>query len=73
MFRSILQNVKSTCGPKAVRQFGVSCGNGTELTHIGHDILSHSSRSGVPSGTDWPIQSNPIVVATQNFSGAMKP
>jgi hypothetical protein len=64
--------VKSTCGPNAVQQFGVSCGNSTELAHIGHDSLSHSSRSGVPSGTDWPIQSNPVAVATQNFSGAMK-
>lgn len=56
------------------QQFGVSCGNGTELAHIGHDILSQSSRSGVPSGTDWPIQGNPVAVtvATQNFSGAMK-
>ena len=64
--------MKSTRGPNAVQQFGVNCGNGTELAHIGHDILSHSSRSGVPSGTDWPIQCNPVAVATQNFSGPMK-
>lgn len=64
--------MKSTCEPNALQQFGVSCDNGTELAHIGHDTLSHYSRSGVPSGTDWPIQGNPIVVATQNFSGAMK-
>jgi hypothetical protein len=55
-----------------VQQFDVSCGNGTELAHIGHDILSQSSRSGVPSGTDWLIQGNRVAVATRNFSGAMK-
>jgi len=69
MFRSILQNEKSTCSAAIWCQLWQR----TELTHIGHDILSHSSGSGVPSDTDWPIQGNPIVVATQNFSGAMKP
>jgi hypothetical protein len=64
--------VKPACGPNAVQQFGVSCGNGTELAHIGHDILSHSSRSGVPSGTDWPMQGNPVAMATRNFLSAMK-